>query len=42
MIKPATFIFSAIGTFVVVYIVNQFLARKIRKIDMVSSLKGNE
>ena len=42
MIKPATFIFSAIGTFIVVYIVNQFLARKIRKIDMVSSLKGNE
>ena len=41
-IKPVTFIFSAIGTFVVVYIVNQFLARKIRKIDMVSSLKGNE
>ncbi len=42
MIKPATFIFSSIGTFIVVYIVNQFLARKIRKIDMVSSLKGNE
>lgn len=42
MIKPATFIFSSIGTFIVVYIVNQFLARKIKKIDMVSSLKGNE
>ncbi len=42
MIKPITFIFSAIGTFIVVYTVNQFLARKIRKIDMVSSLKGNE
>lgn len=42
MIKPATFIFSALGTFIVVYIVNQFLAQKIRKIDMVSSLKGNE
>ena len=42
MIKPATFIFSALGTFIVVYIVNQFLAKKIRKIDMVSSLKGNE
>ena len=42
MIKPATFIFSAIGTFIVVYIVNQLLARKIKKIDMVSSLKGNE
>ena len=42
MIKPVTFIFSAIGTFIVVYIVNQLLARKIKKIDMVSSLKGNE
>ena len=42
MIKPITFILSSIGTFVVVYIVNQFLARKIKKIDMVSSLKGNE
>ena len=42
MIKPLTFIFSAIGTFIVVYIVNQLLARKVRKIDMVSSLKGNE
>ena len=42
MIKPITFMFSAIGTFIVVYTVNQFLARKIRKIDMVSSSKGNE
>ena len=42
MIKPATFVFSAVGTFVIVYIVNQFLAKKIKKIDMVSSLKGNE
>ena len=42
MIKPITFIMSSIGTFVVVYIVNQFLAKKIKKIDMVSSLKGNE
>ena len=42
MINPVTFIMSSIGTFVVVYIVNQFLAKKIKKIDMVSSLKGNE
>ena len=41
-IKLSTFIISSIGTFIVVYIVNQFLARKIKKIDMVSSLKGNE
>ena len=42
MIKPITFIASSIGTFIVVYLVNQLLARKIKKIDMVSSLKGNE
>ena len=42
MIKPITFIMSGLGTFVVVYIVNQFLAKKIKRIDMVSSLKGNE
>lgn len=42
MIKPITFIMSGLGTFIVVYIVNQILAKKIKKIDMVSSLKGNE
>ncbi|MBR2587769.1 MAG: ABC transporter permease [Bacilli bacterium] len=42
MIKPATFVMSSVGTFIVVYIINQFLAKKIRRIDMVSSLKGNE
>ena len=41
-IKAGTFIFSSIGTFIVVYIVNQLLAKKIKNIDMVSSLKGNE
>lgn len=42
MIKPMTFILSGIGTFIVSYLVNQLLARKIKKLDMVSSLKGNE
>ena len=42
MINPFTFIISSVGTYVVVYIVNHLLAKKIRKIDMVSSLKGNE
>ena len=42
MIKPITFVISAIGTFIVSYIVNQILARKVKKIDMVTSLKGNE
>ena len=30
-IKPITYISSSIGTFVVVYMVNQFLAKKIKK-----------
>ena len=37
-----TYIISAIGTFIVSYLVSVFLARKIKNIDMVSSLKGNE
>ena len=37
-----TYIISAIGTFIVSLLVSKFLSRKIRKIDMVSSLKGNE
>ena len=37
-----TYIIAAIGTFIVSYLVSKFLARKINKIDMVTSLKGNE
>ncbi|MBQ9181086.1 MAG: ABC transporter permease [Bacilli bacterium] len=37
-----TYIISAIGTFLVSYLVSKFLSKKIKKIDMVSSLKGNE
>jgi len=37
-----TYIISAVGTFIVSYLVSKFLARKIKNIDMVSSLKGNE
>jgi len=37
-----TYIISAIGTFIVSYLVSKFLARKIKHIDMVTSLKGNE
>ena len=37
-----TYVISAIGTFIVSYLVSKLLARKINKIDMVSSLKGNE
>ena len=41
-ITSMTYIISAIGTFLVSYAVSRFLARKIKNIDMVSSLKGNE
>lgn len=41
-INPITYIIALIGTFVISYLVSKFLARKVNKIDMVSSLKGNE
>ena len=41
-ITTRTYIIAAIGTFIVSYLVSKFLARKIKKIDMVTSLKGNE
>ena len=41
-INIETYIIATIGTFLVSYLVSKFLARKINKIDMVSSLKANE
>ena len=41
-ITVLTYVISSIGTFVVSYLVSKFLCRKINKIDMVTSLKGNE
>ena len=41
-INLITYVISGIGTFVVSYLVSCFLARKVKNIDMVSSLKGNE
>ena len=41
-IKPTTYIIATIGTFLVSYLVSLILSKKIKKIDMVSSLKGNE
>lgn len=38
----STHLTAIIGTFVVPYFVLKRLARKVNKIDMVSSLKGNE
>lgn len=37
-----TYIYAIVGTIVVSYVVNIFLARKLKKIDMVSSLKADE
>lgn len=37
-----TYVIAAIGTFVVSHLVSKFLARKIKNIDMVTSLKANE
>ena len=41
-IKLISYMYSAIGSFVVAVFVNKVLARKIKTIDMVTSLKGNE
>lgn len=41
-IKPITYVLAFIGTYLVSYFVSKFLARKVNKIDMVSSLKSNE
>ena len=41
-IKPITYVLAFIGTYLVSYFVSKFLARRINKIDMVSSLKSNE
>ena len=41
-ISIRTYLIAAIGTFIVSYLVSKFLSRKIKKIDMVTSLKGNE
>lgn len=41
-IQTISYIIGAVGTLVVSYVVSKLLARKIKKIDMVTSLKGNE
>ena len=41
-ITITTYIISAIGTIVVSYLVSRILSRKIKNIDMVTSLKANE
>lgn len=41
-IRMVSYLYAAVGSFIVAIFVNKILARKIEKIDMVSSLKGNE
>ncbi len=41
-IRPQTYVIAAVGIFVVSVVVNDLMSRKIRGIDMVSSLKANE
>lgn len=41
-VEISTYIIAGVFTFVVSYLVSRFLSRKISKIDMVSSLKGDE
>ncbi len=41
-INLSTYVIATVLTFIVSYCVSKFLARKVKNIDMVSSLKGNE
>ena len=41
-INVLTYVVAAVGTYIVSYLVSRFLSRKVKNIDMVSSLKGNE
>lgn len=41
-ILPITYIIATVAVYVISYIVSKFLSKKIKNIDMVSSLKGNE
>ena len=42
VINLISYIYASVGTIVVSFIVNRFLAKKVKNIDMVTSLKGNE
>lgn len=41
-IKLLSYIYAIVGTYIVSFIISKLLARKVEKIDMVTSLKGNE
>ena len=42
VINVMSYLYATVGTAIVSLLVNLFLARKVKKIDMVTSLKGNE
>ena len=41
-IKPVSYLYAVVGSLVVSIIVNKVLSRKVKRIDMVTSLKGHE
>ncbi|MBP3708146.1 MAG: ABC transporter permease [Clostridia bacterium] len=41
-IKIASYAYAIVGTYIVSFVFSKILAKKVRKIDMVTSLKGNE
>ena len=41
-VEPVTYVVGAVGVFAVAYLVNLLLGRKVKTIDMVTSLKANE
>lgn len=41
-IKAVSYLYATVGTLIVSYLSSYFLSQKVNKIDMVSSLKGNE
>lgn len=41
-IKLISYLYAIVGTYIVSFIVSKVLAKKVNKIDMVTSLKGNE
>ena len=40
--RPMPYVYAILGTFVVSVLVNLFITLKVKKIDMVASLKANE
>lgn len=41
-ISPISYLYATVGSLVVSVVVNKVLSKKVKSIDMVSSLKGNE